>query len=97
MDYFCYYYSYSIYTTYFQRLNKIIKVIAMIKRNCLSISQLDGNEPAIPVVELNIECINTKADTIVELNFYIIISYSLPNNLISNLHGWWPSTFYLYF
>ena len=83
--------------TYFQRPNKIIKVIAMIKRNCSSISQLDGNEPAILVVELNIECINTTADTIAELNSYIIISYSLTNNLISNLHGWWLSTFYVYF
>ena len=60
----------------------------MIKWNSLSILQLDGNEPAIPVVELNIECINTTADTIAELNSYINISYSLPNNLISNLHGW---------
>ena len=72
---------------YFQRPNKIIKVIAMIKRSGSSISQLDGNEPAIPVVELNIECFNTTADTIAELNSYIIISYSLPKNLISNLIG----------
>ena len=69
----------------------------MIKRNCSSISQLDGNEPAILVVELNIECINTTVDTIAELNSYIIISYTLSNNLISNLHGWWASTFYVYF
>ena len=69
----------------------------MIKRKCSSISQLGGNEPAIPVVELNIECITTTADTIAELNPYIIISYSLQNNLISNLHGWWASTFYVYF
>ena len=82
---------------YFLRPNKIIKVIAMIKRNGSSISQLDGNEPAIPVVELNIECITTRADTIAELNSYIIISYSLPNNFISNLIGWWPSTFYVHF
>ena len=82
---------------YFQRPNKIIKVIAMIKRNCSSISQLDGNERAILVVELNIECINTTADTIAELNSYIIISYSLPKNLISNRIGWWLSTFYVYF
>ena len=56
----------------------------MIKRNCSSISQLDVNEPAILVVELNIECINTTVDTIAELNSYIIISYTLSNNLISN-------------
>ena len=29
--------------TYFQRLNKIIKVIAMLKTKCSSISQLDWN------------------------------------------------------
>ena len=70
--------------TYFQRLNKIIKVIAVIKRNCSSISQLDGNEPAIPVVEL--AQIVFILPEIILLSHILVLLSLIPFPLNSNLH-----------